>query len=212
MSWSYGHGSFSMSMLKSQRVDKCGIRSVIWDSFGFRFTHPIVFLWNVTTVNCQRHLMTKKLFNTPVKHLKEAFWTGNNCFTRVDGGGLAAVCVSDLLQPMDCSLPGSSVQGIFQAIILEWAAISSSRGSSQPRDRTWTFCIGRQVLYCWASREAPWQEQVKLNRKKLEIGSRPWIQNITKYSPILFITYCLSRQLPDNWYMITYSFPSFLHL
>ena len=112
---------------------------------------------------------------------------------------------------MDCSLPGSSVQGIFQAIILEWAAISSSRGSSQPRDRTWIFCIGRQVLYCWASREAPWQEQVKL-KKKLEIGSRPWIQNITKCSPILFITYCLSRQLPDNWYMITYSFPSFLHL
>ena len=66
--------------------------------------------------------------------------------------------------------------------------------------------------YCWASREAPWQEQMKLNRKKLEIGSRSWIQNITKYSPISFITYCLSRQLPDNWYMITYSFPSFLHL
>ena len=38
--------------------------------------------------------------------------------------------------PMDCSLPGSSVHGIFQAIALEWIAISFSRGSSQPRD--WT--------------------------------------------------------------------------
>ena len=37
---------------------------------------------------------------------------------------------------MDCSLPGSSVHGIFQATVLEWIAISFSRGSSQPRDRT----------------------------------------------------------------------------
>ena len=43
--------------------------------------------------------------------------------------------------PMDCSLPGSSVHGIFQARILEWAAISSSRGSSRPRDRTCTPCV-----------------------------------------------------------------------
>ena len=38
--------------------------------------------------------------------------------------------------PVDCSLPVSSVHGIFQARILEWVAISFSRGSSQPRDRT----------------------------------------------------------------------------
>ena len=41
-----------------------------------------------------------------------------------------------LCDPMDCSLPGSSIYGIFQARVLEWAAISFSRGSSQPRDRT----------------------------------------------------------------------------
>ena len=41
-----------------------------------------------------------------------------------------------LCDPMDCSLPGSSVHGIFQARILEWVAISFSRGSSWPRDRT----------------------------------------------------------------------------
>ena len=41
-----------------------------------------------------------------------------------------------LCNPMDCSLPGSSARGIFQARILEWVAISFSRGSSQPRD--WT--------------------------------------------------------------------------
>ena len=43
--------------------------------------------------------------------------------------------------PMGCSLPGSSIHGIFQARVLEWVAISFSRGSSQPRDRTWVSCI-----------------------------------------------------------------------
>ena len=41
-----------------------------------------------------------------------------------------------LCDPVDCSPPGSSVQGILQARMLEWAAISFSRASSQPRDRT----------------------------------------------------------------------------
>ena len=46
-----------------------------------------------------------------------------------------------------CSPPGSSVHGILQARILEWAAIPFSRGSSQPREWTWVSCIGRQILY-----------------------------------------------------------------
>ena len=41
-----------------------------------------------------------------------------------------------LCDTMDCSLPGSSIHGIFQARVLEWVAISFSRGSSRPRD--WT--------------------------------------------------------------------------
>ena len=43
--------------------------------------------------------------------------------------------------PMDCSSPGSSVDGILQARILEWVAIPFSRGSSRPRDRSWVSCI-----------------------------------------------------------------------
>ena len=42
---------------------------------------------------------------------------------------------------MDCSFPGSSVHGILQARILEWVAISFSRGSPQPRDRTCIFYV-----------------------------------------------------------------------
>jgi len=41
-----------------------------------------------------------------------------------------------LCDPIDCSLPGSSVHGIFRAIVLEWIAISFSRGSSQSRAQT----------------------------------------------------------------------------
>ena len=52
-----------------------------------------------------------------------------------------------LCDPMDCSPPGSSVHGVFQARILEWVAIPSSRGSSQPKDRTCVSCICRGILY-----------------------------------------------------------------
>ena len=58
-----------------------------------------------------------------------------------------------LCNPMDCSLPGSSIHGIFQAWILEWVAISFSRRSSRPRD--WTpvsHIIGRRFIV-WATRE-----------------------------------------------------------
>ena len=48
---------------------------------------------------------------------------------------VAQLCLT-LCDPMDCSLPGSSVHGIFQAVVLEWIVISFSRGSSQPRDQT----------------------------------------------------------------------------
>ena len=49
---------------------------------------------------------------------------------------------------------------IFQARILEWAAISYSRRSSWPRDRTCISCIGRQILYHWATWEASFTDQL----------------------------------------------------
>jgi len=55
---------------------------------------------------------------------------------------------------MDCSLPGSSLHGILQARVLEWVAISFSRGSSWPRDRTWVSHILGRHLNLWATREA----------------------------------------------------------
>ena len=56
--------------------------------------------------------------------------------------------------PMNCSLPGSSVHRISQAKLLEWVAISFSRGSYWPRDRTWVSCIAGRRFTIWATREA----------------------------------------------------------
>ena len=64
---------------------------------------------------------------------------------------------------MDCSLSVPSIHGIFQARILEWVAISYSRGSSQPRDWThisWVSCIGRWILYHLSYQ---WNPQTELN-------------------------------------------------
>ena len=59
---------------------------------------------------------------------------------------LQVVCVQScptLCDPMDCSLPGSSIHGVLQARILEWVATSFSRGSSRLRDSTCVSCIGK---------------------------------------------------------------------
>ena len=59
-----------------------------------------------------------------------------------------------LCDPVDGSLPGSSVHGIFQARVLEWVAISFSRESSRPRDRARVSRIGGRRFTIWATREA----------------------------------------------------------
>ena len=58
-----------------------------------------------------------------------------------------------LCDPMDCSLPSSSIHGIFQAIVLEWVAISFSRESSWSRDRIWVSHIVDRRFTVWATRE-----------------------------------------------------------
>ena len=58
---------------------------------------------------------------------------------------VAAQSYPTLCDPMDCSLQGSSIHGIFQARVIEWVAISFSSGSSRPRDQTRvSFIAGRR--------------------------------------------------------------------
>ena len=103
------------------------------------------------------------------------------------GGMHACVCAKSLqscptlCNPMDCSLPGSSVHRILQAGILEWVAISYSKGPSKPRDRTWVCyvsCIGTWIHYlCLGSRfsgySIPKHKRVRLSYYNL----RSWKNN-----------------------------------
>ena len=63
---------------------------------------------------------------------------------------IAQLCLT-LCDPMDCSLSGSSIHGIFQARVLEWIAISFSRGSSWPRNRTRVSRIAGRRFTIWAN-------------------------------------------------------------
>ena len=77
------------------------------------------------------------------------FWL--NCFLIVESESEVTQSWPTLCDPMDCSLRGSSVHGIFKARVLEWVAISFSRGSSQPRDQTQVSCIASRCFTVWAT-------------------------------------------------------------
>ena len=87
-------------------------------------------------------------WNPPEGFLYSENWKiqGSSTFSESISKPVLVMCVFTkssltLCDPMDCSLPGSLVHGILQARILEWVAISSSRGSSRPRDQTGVFCL-----------------------------------------------------------------------
>ena len=66
---------------------------------------------------------------------------------------LVTKCVQLFCDPIDYGLPGPSVHGISEARILEWVAISLSRGSSRRRDQTHISYIGMWIVYQWDTRE-----------------------------------------------------------
>ena len=68
---------------------------------------------------------------------------------------------------MDCSLPGFSIRGIFQARVPEWVAISFSRESSQPRDQTQVSRIAGRHVTLWVTREALTGLEYTLNQYDL---------------------------------------------
>ena len=67
---------------------------------------------------------------------------------------VAQSCLT-LWDPIDCSLPGSSIHEILQALTLEWGAIFFSKGFSQPRDQTLASHVAGRFFAMWATREFP---------------------------------------------------------
>ena len=80
-----------------------------------------------------------------------------------------------LCDPMDCSLPGSSIRGIFQARVLEWVAVSFPRRSSQPRDQTQVSRIAGRRFTIWATREDSyimWNARLDEAQARIKISGR----------------------------------------
>ena len=121
------------------------IYSYLWcDKTIHDYTYVMNILRSVT-VGKQNYWFLKKLTHLPWRNklwmkIGVKVWVTQSCLTLCD--------------LMECSLPGSSVHRILQAQILEWLAFFFSRGSSQPRDRTWVSCIADRFLFIWATREA----------------------------------------------------------
>ena len=102
---------------------------------------------------------------------------------------------------MDCSL--ASVHGILQARILEWVAISFSRGSSPPRDQTQVSHIEGRVFTTWATREAPSNlhylpihstKPLPTKQQLIQMSSTPMTS--TKYDLNIGILHSLKRYCP----------------
>ena len=138
---------------------------------------------------------------------KNGWWKeqlGDHCRWEMMGAGMslpaytrvAQLCPA-LCDPMDCSSPGSSVRGISQARVLELVTISSSRGSSQARNRTHVSCFGRHLLYHSATWEA-WCEPRDCEDKRIDLRyifghrtDKTWI--IFCLWIICSLTYCKSK-------------------
>ena len=116
-------------------------------------SHLYFSLFSECVVFSHRFLINIFIMTSAIQHIfPNVYWmcTGYLCTTVCV---CVCVCVLSYLtvySPIDCSPPGFSVHGIFQARILEYVAISYSRGSSRPRDWihiTCISCIGRRTLY-----------------------------------------------------------------
>ena len=98
-------------------------------------------------------LLNKCNYNMPIKYFLNIYnskWSDKPCMSVCVCVRVCVLSHVRLFDTPDYTLPGSSVHGVFQARILEWVAIYSSRGSSPPRD--WArvsciSCIGRWILY-----------------------------------------------------------------
>ena len=115
----------------AKELSKCGVNCCLVAKSCLTLCNPL-FPYQVYSALSVSYLLSSE--------------SGNCCL-------VAKSCLT-LCHPMDCSPPGYSIHGISQARILEWVAISFSKGSSWPRDWTFISCIGRQVPYHWATREA----------------------------------------------------------
>ena len=107
-----------------------------------------IYIWHQPNLPISRNTCSTMKSNILLASVSE--WSCSVVSDSLRPHGQSSLTLCD---PMDCSLPGSSVHGIFQAIALEWIAISFPRGSSRPRDQTRVSCIVDRRFTVWATRE-----------------------------------------------------------
>ena len=118
-------------------------RSSGGEACGFKSWWSPLCWWLLRRTEGNQKLSSKRLeFKT--RSLPQYYAT---CFKTEPANTKSGQSCPALCDPVDCSPPGSSVRGILQATILQWVAISFSRGSSQPGDWNWVSCITRQILH-----------------------------------------------------------------
>ena len=123
------------------------VRIYIWKKVGYFELRKLCGypLWISFPELCTTPVLRQSLCLLRVPRDKQAstlFFVKFTC-------ALSRSVVSDLCDPMDCSQPGSSVHGIFQARILEWLPFASL-GSSWPGERTCVSCSADGFFPCWA--------------------------------------------------------------
>ena len=108
--------------------------------------------------------------------------------------------VSDSCNPMNCSPPGSSVHGIFQARLLECIAISFSRVSSQPRNWTQVSCIHGRFFTDWATNNHSVKEW-RLRNDDYIMLSEKWINSYNQYNPKFYKTIKIEREKIQKYWI-----------
>ena len=108
---------------------------------------------------------------------------------------LSCVWICD---PMDCSPPGSSVQGILQARVLEWVTISFSGGSSWSRDWTHISCIASRFFTVWVTKEAPSVFRCYKHSVVGEETEAHWLPTPGLYLPVQGLAYTLLLSTPSK--------------
>ena len=120
--------------------------TILCDSIFLSFlSTSVIFLFKLFFSICPRVHYTFKIIQVCF-HITLYYFIGESVL-------VTQLCLT-LCDPLDCSPPGSSVHEILQARILEWEAILFSRGSTQPRNWTWVFCIVGRFFTIWNTREA----------------------------------------------------------
>ena len=117
------------------------------------FLKPLIIIQTLLSVILLEDFGFVVLFATTWRRIFKKDWEPS-CFRVCVCVCVSCSVVATLCDPMDCSLPGSLSHGILQARILEWIAISFSRGSSQAKDQTQISCIAGRFFTVWIIKEA----------------------------------------------------------